>query len=59
METSILADGVSARGDVVSDSLKAAVDWSMQELLVRIRKRPKVDDPLRYFARKLVEYSNM
>lgn len=58
MEASILADGVSVRGDVVSDNLQAAVDWSMQELLVRIRKRPKVDDPLRYFARKLVEFAN-
>ena len=39
MET--LQDGVTPHPDVVSDELKEAVDWSMQELLKRAKQRPK------------------
>ena len=53
-----LVDGVSVREDVVRPELKAAVDWSLQQLLVRIRRRPKLENPLLYLSKKLSEYSN-
>ena len=53
-----LVDGVSVREDVVRPELKAAVDWSLQQLLVRIRRRPKLENPLLYLSEKLSEYSN-
>ena len=56
MET--LQDGVTPHPDVVSDELKEAVDWSMQELLKRAKQRPKLTNPLLYLSQKLQQYSD-
>lgn len=54
----MLQDVVTPHADVVSDELKEAVDWSLQELLKRAKQRPKLQNPLLYLSEKLQDYSD-
>eukprot|EP00943_MAST-04B_sp_MAST-4B-sp1_P002880 g2880.t1 len=54
----MLQDVVTPHADVVSNELKEAVDWSLQELLKRAKQRPKLQNPLLYLSQKLQEYSD-